>query len=516
MPMPDSRAVASGEAGPPRFAMRGIRKTFPGVVALDGVGFACRAGEIHALCGENGAGKSTLMKVLGGVYRPDAGEIAIDGRPVVFSHPAEARRAGISIIHQELSLLPDRTVAENVFMGLEPVRGLLLDRRALRQRTAALLARLQAGIDPETLVRDLSIAEQQIVEIAKALAVEARILVMDEPTAALDDREAERLMALIRQLRAEGVAIVYISHRMPEVFALADMVTVLKDGRHVTTAPSDELTPDEVVRLMVGRALSDYFPPRPEPLSDAPLLLSLADGGNDVLEGITLRLHAGEILCIAGLEGSGKAELARALIGAAPFTRGRMEVAGQSVIPRSPREAIRAGIGYLPDDRKRDGLALQQSVLDNAMLTLRGMAAMLARPLGRSAQPEAVERLLRAVDVRAAGWDQEMRQLSGGNQQKTIVARWLARSPKILIFAEPTRGIDVAAKAQIYRLMRDFVAEGRGIIVISSDLQEVIGIADRILVMHDGRIVGERPAGTSEEEIALLATGHGPDARVAA
>jgi ribose transport system ATP-binding protein len=502
----------------PRFEMRGIRKLFPGVVALDGVGFACRAGEIHALCGENGAGKSTLMKVLGGVYRADAGEILIDGRAVAFSHPVEARRAGISIIHQELSLLPDRTVAENIFTGAEPVSRGFLDRGAMRTGAAKLLARLQAGVAPDAMVRDLSIAEQQIVEIAKALAVDARILVMDEPTAALDDREAERLMALIRQLRGEGVAIVYISHRMPEVFALADTVTVLKDGRHVATRPRDELTPDEVVRLMVGRPLSDYFPPRPEIAAAAPTLLAVTGGGNDALADIDLTVRAGEIVCVGGLEGSGKSALARALIGADPFTRGRMIVGGRPLIPASPRQAIRAGLGYLPDDRKRDGLALQQSVFDNALLTLRGMARLLARPNGASVRPDAVDALLRAVDVRAAGWGQTMRQLSGGNQQKTIVARWLARDPRILIFAEPTRGIDVGSKAQIYRLMRDFVSvgEGRGIVVVSSDLQEVIGIADRIYVMHEGRIVAERPAGTGEEEIVALATGHAEGARRAA
>jgi ribose transport system ATP-binding protein len=502
----------------PRLAMRGIRKVFPGVVALDGVGFACRSGEIHALCGENGAGKSTLMKVLGGVYRADGGDILIDGQAVAFSHPAEARRAGISIIHQELSLLPDRTVAENIFTGAEPVRHGLLDRRAMEAGAASLLARLQAGVAPGTMVRDLSIAEQQIVEIAKALAVDARILVMDEPTAALDDREAERLMALIRQLRGEGVAIVYISHRMPEVFALADTVTVLKDGSHVATRPRADLTPDEVVRLMVGRPLSDYYPARPALPAASPVLLALRGAGNDAVRDVDLVVRQGEIVCVGGLEGSGKGALARALIGADPFTRGEMAIAGRAIRPRAPREAIAAGLGYLPDDRKRDGLALQQTVFDNALLTLRGMARLFARPNGASVKPEAVDALLRAVDVRAAGWGQTMRQLSGGNQQKTIVARWLARDPRILVFAEPTRGIDVGSKAQIYRLMRDFVSsgEGRGILVMSSDLQEVIGIADRIYVMHEGRIVGERAAGAGEEEIVAMATGHADPARRAA
>ncbi|MFE0756288.1 sugar ABC transporter ATP-binding protein [Inquilinus sp. NPDC058860] len=500
----------------PRFEMRGIRKAFPGVVALDGVSFACRAGEIHALYGENGAGKSTLMKVLGGVYAPDAGEILVDGAPVRFAHPAAARAAGISIIHQELSLLPDRSVAENIHLGIEPVRRFRLDRAAMRAGARSLLSRLSSDIDPDTPARDLTIAEQQTVEIAKALAVDARIpdariLVMDEPTAALDDVEAARLLQLVRGLKAAGVAVVYISHRMPEVFAIADTVTVLKDGRHVATRKREETGADEVVRLMVGRPLSDYYPPRPAEPSGDPVL-RVEGGGNALLAEIDLVVRRGEIVAVAGLEGSGKTALARAVVGAEPFLSGRMWIGAKEARPGSVRAALSHGLGLVPEDRKRDGLALMQSVRDNGLLARRGLASLLAWPQGRAVGADEIDGILSAVDVRAVSWEQEIRLLSGGNQQKAILARWLACDPQLLVFAEPTRGVDVAAKAAIYRLMRDFAGRGRGILVATSDLPEALGLADRILVMRAGRIVGERPGGATEEEVMALATGHRFDA----
>jgi ribose transport system ATP-binding protein len=499
------------DAGAPRFEMRGIRKVFPGVVALDGVSFACRAGEIHALCGENGAGKSTLMKVLGGVYAPDGGEILVDGAAARFAHPAAARAAGISIIHQELSLLPDRSVAENIHLGIEPVRRFRLDRAAMREGARSLLARLSSDLDPDTPARDLTIAEQQTVEIAKALAVDARILVMDEPTAALDDVEAARLLQLVRDLKDAGVAVVYISHRMPEVFAIADTVTVLKDGRHVATRPRAETGADEVVRLMVGRPLSDYYPPRPtDPPGDP--VLRVEGGGNALLAEIDLVVRRGEIVAVAGLEGSGKTALARAVVGAEPFLSGRMWIGAKEARPASVRAALSRGLGLVPEDRKRDGLALMQSVRDNGLLARRGLAGLFSRPNGKAVGAAEIDGILAAVDVRAVSWEQEIRLLSGGNQQKAILARWLACDPQLLVFAEPTRGVDVAAKAAIYRLMRDFAARGRGILVATSDLPEALGLADRILVMRAGRIVGERPGGATEEEVMALATGHRFDA----
>jgi ribose transport system ATP-binding protein len=495
------------QASEPRLAMKDIRKAFPGVLALDDVSFSCEAGEIHALCGENGAGKSTLMKILGGVYHPEAGEIRIDGRPVQFNHPVEARRLGVSIIHQELSLLPDRTVAENIFLGMEPGRWGLLDRASMIAGAEQRLRRLGSAIAADRLARDLSIAEQQIVEIAKALIFNTRILVMDEPTAALDDAETDRLFGLVRQLRDQGVAIVFVSHRMPQVFAIANTITVLKDGRLIGTKPREQVTVDEVVKMMVGRELKDYYPAHRTVDTPHPLM-TIRDGSNDLIDGIDLNLHTGEIVAVVGLEGSGKGQLARAIFGATPFSRGTMTVNGRHCRPSTPQQAIRAGIGYLSDDRKAEGLALHQSVMDNALLALRGLLRLLTPTVTTRRRERSMKELLREIDVRAASYDQQIRLLSGGNQQKTVLARWLALSPPILVCAEPTRGIDVAAKAAVYQLLRQYTDSGKGVLVITSDLPEAIGVADRLVVMHSGHLVGSFPAGASEEQVMAAATGH--------
>ena len=487
--------------------MRNISKSFPGVRALEAVNFDCAAGEVHAICGENGAGKSTLFKVLGGVYRPDSGTIRVNGRDVSFAHPAQARRAGISIIHQELSLLPHRSVAQNVFLGLEPTRRGALDRAAMRAGTARLLQRLSSTIDPEARAGDLSVAEQQIVEIAKALAVDARILVMDEPTAALDEVDAQRLLSLVRKLRLEGVAIVYISHRMVEIAAIADRITVMKDGRRIETAAAADLSTDQIVRLMVGRELTDFYPPRWQQPPGQPLLI-VTGGGNRTLTDIDLTVRGGEIVGVAGLEGSGKIALARAIFGDQPFERGAVTLAGKALVLNSPGVAIAQGIGFLPDDRKREGLALRQSVRDNVLLTLRAFAPWLSRAASGQMTDLAADAQLRQLDVRAANFGEEVVQLSGGNQQKVIIGRSLARNPNLLIFCEPTRGVDVAAKAAIYRIVRDLASRGRGILLVSSDLPEIVGVSDRILVMRAGRIVGECTAGSSEETVMALAVGH--------
>jgi ribose transport system ATP-binding protein len=502
----------------PRLAMADIGKAFHGVVALDHVSFDCRAGEVHAICGENGAGKSTLMKILGGIYRPDSGLVAIDGRKIAFSHPIEARKAGISIIHQELSLLAYRSVAENIFLGQEQRRFGVVDRQAMNAAAAKILGRLGSRIPPSAEVGRLAISDQQIVEIAKALAIDARILVLDEPTAALDDVEAARLLDLVRRLRSEGVALVYISHRMKEVFEIADRITVLKDGCKVRTAARAEVQVGDVVRMMVGRDLSDFFPPRPS-APVGPVLLRIAGAGNDFVSDIDLTLSAGEIVGVAGLEGSGKSALARAVFGDEPFSRGVMEFAGTTTMLHSPRRAVATGLGYLSDDRKREGLALQQTLRDNAALTLRAFAAALARPNAGGCTPGLIEQGLRDVDVRAASFDQSVIELSGGNQQKVIVARWLRRAPRVLIAVEPTRGIDVAAKASVYQILRDFTAKGGAVLMISSDLPEIVGLSDRILVMAAGRIVAELPAGAGEEEVMAQAVGslgtHHEDPRAA-
>lgn len=490
----------------PALEMIDVTKVFPGVRALENVSFDCAAGEVHAICGENGAGKSTLIKILGGIYRADAGTIRIAGEPVVFAHPVAARRAGISIIHQELSLLPDRSVAENIVLGEEPTRRGVLDRAAMRAGAQQVLSRLHSAILPDARVGELSLGEQQMVEIAKSLTTNPRILVMDEPTAALDDTEASRLLDLVRRLRRDDVAVVYVSHRLPEIAAIADRVTVLKDGRKVLTDSAAAMPTRRLVRSMVGRDLEEFFPPRGAAAGE--VLLEVRDGGNDVLSEIELTVRRGEIVGVAGLEGAGKSALARAIFGDRPFTRGTMHLAGQSFAPRSSRDGIRAGVGYLPDDRKREGLALGQSLRDNAALTLRAFVRALARPGSAEMGNAALDRGMRNLDVRAARFDDPVRLLSGGNQQKVIVARWLARDPQLLIFAEPTRGIDVAAKAAIYGIMRDLADRGRGILMISSDLPEVIGVSDRIVVMHEGRIAGACAGGASEEDVMAVAVGH--------
>lgn len=503
----DSRLRAGvGMTIAPALDMRAISKSFPGVKALDGVDFDCRAGEVHALCGENGAGKSTLMKILGAVYRPDGGQLLIGGETREFRHPSEARAAGISIVHQELSLMPFRSVAENIFAGQEPTRCGLLDRALMDKCAQELLRRLGSTLLPATQVSTLSIAEQQLVEIAKALLLDARVLVMDEPTAALDDRDARSLLDLVGRLKAEGVAIVYISHRMPEVMAIADRVSVLKDGRKIWTRPRGEADVPSIVTAMVGRGINDFFP-KPGCGGMGKVLLAISNGANRTLRGIDLAVHAGEIVGIAGLEDSGKTALAQAIFGDDPLTEGTLRVSGHAVSVRSPRHAIAAGIGYLPGDRKHEGLLLQQSVRDNALLTLQAMSNVFRWPHRMGLTRADTDRRLKAMGVRAADYGQKIGTLSGGNQQKTIISRWLAQAPEVLIFAEPTRGIDLAAKAAIYETMRALADSGRAILMVSSDLPEVVGVSDRIVVMHQGRIAGELGRGASEEAVIGLALG---------
>ncbi|MGI8335186.1 sugar ABC transporter ATP-binding protein [Actinomadura scrupuli] len=473
--------------------MTGIGKSFLGARVLSEVDLEAAAGEVHAVVGENGAGKSTLMKILAGVYTPDEGTIEIDGKVMAFGHPLQAQKARVAIIYQEFTLLPERTVAENVFLGREPVRRGLVDRAAMEKTTARLLEELgEDGFGPRDLVRRLSVPQQQVVEIVKALSVDARIVVMDEPTAALAEHEVELLYGLVRRLRERGIAVVYISHRLREIFELADRVTVLKDGARVATAPIDRLTTTELVRLMVGRELSDYYPPR---ASGPPgeTLLAVSGGGNTKLDGIDLELRAGEIVGLAGLQGSGRTELVKALFGAGPFTRGEMTPKR----PGSVRDGIGAGIGLVTEDRKAEGLVLHQSVKDNALLVARTRKGPKASVMG----------LLERVRLTPARAEQEVRYLSGGNQQKVALAKWLTVAPKVLLFDEPTRGVDVGAKAAIHELIRELAEDGIGVLMISSELPELIGMSDRIVVLRDGRIAGQLPAGSSEEAVMHLAAG---------
>ena len=492
----------------PVFALEHIEKRFPAIKALDDVSFACNAGEVHALAGENGAGKSTLIKILSGVYQADAGRILLGGEPVRFAAPLDALRAGISVIYQEFSLLPDRTVAENIFLGREPVRRLgRLDHARMRAETERVLAmfgerrRFTAG----TLVGELDVAEQQLVEIAKALSLDARVIVMDEPTAALNEAECTLLFELVDRLRAQGRAIVYITHRMPEIRRLADRVTVLKDGK-VAAAFDAVPAAGVIVNAMVGRDIGDFYPDPPA-AGPGPVRLAVRGGGNDRLDGIDLDLRAGEIVGLAGVQGAGRTALAHALFGLSPFERGTVTLGGEPVRLASPREAVRRGVVLLPGDRKAEGLALMQPVIDNAMLAARAFSPSTGHPdRTRHGTRQDMVEAFGAIDLRAASVDVPIGSLSGGNQQKAIVARWLAMSPGVLLFVEPTRGIDVNTKAGIYHRMRALADDGAAVLVVSSDLPEVLGISDRVVVMANGRITAEFGRGASEAEVMHAAT----------
>jgi len=490
----------------PVLSMRHITKRFFGTVVLDDVSLDCLPAEVHAIVGENGAGKSTLMKIIGGEYRPDEGTVLLDGEPVRLQQPRQALDLGISMIHQEFTLLPHRNVAENVMLGREPRRGRWrrgVDRRSMEVTTAGLLAELGLdAISPKTLVRQLSVAQQQGVEIAKALSYRPRILVMDEPTAALTPAEVGALFARIRILVARGLTVLYISHRLTEIFDLAHRVTVLKDGRRVDTLDVADTSADDLVPLMVGRAgLAGLAVRHADPATIGPVRLSVRDGAAPGLHGIDLDVRAGEIVGVAGLDGSGRTELAHALAGAAPLRSGAIEVDGRRRRLGSPRAAIRAGIGSLTADRKSEGLVLPLSAADNSLLTVRAFGRVR-----RSANRALLTGLAGQVGLSVDALRRDVRVLSGGNQQKVVLAKWLVARAGIYVFDEPTRGIDVGAKAVIHRLMRDLADGGAAILMISSDLPEVIGVSDRIVVMCAGGIAGELPADASEESIMILAT----------
>ena len=483
--------------------MRGIAKRFPGVVALHEVDLDVRRGEIHGLLGENGAGKSTLVKILAGAVRRDAGTIAIDGHPCELATPRAAQAAGIGIIYQEFNLVPHLSVAENIYLGREPcgVFPGLINRARLIRDAERLLGRLGVAIEPRLPVRRLGVAEQQMVEVAKALSSNAKILVMDEPTSALTGREIARLFQVMKGLRKSGAAIIYISHRLDELFQICDRVTVLRDGRRIDTRPMAECGRAELIRLMVGRDLAEQFPPRSGALGEEILRVEgLARYG--VLHGISLSLRRGEVVGLTGLMGSGCTELARALFGADPIDRGRIWVRGRPVAIRSPRAAIRLGLGFLTEDRKRQGLVLGGDITANVCLASldRFNRGGVMRPGRERAE---AGRLTADLRVKTPSLRERVLNLSGGNQQKVVLAKWLCRAADILIFDEPTRGIDVGAKAEIYRLVRQLAAEGKAILLISSELPEILGLSDRILVMCGGVLTGEFAAGEATPETIL-------------
>jgi ribose transport system ATP-binding protein len=486
----------------PLLSLRGISKSFPGVRALKDVDLDVYAGEVHAVIGENGAGKSTLMKVIAGVHQPDSGQILLDGHPVAFHHPREAQERRISIIHQEFNLLPERTVAQNIYLGREPRRGWLVDSRKMEADTRELLAYLGAerSISPGDAVGRLSVAQQQTVEIAKALSFDARVVVMDEPTASLASAEVESLFERVRALQERGIAFIYISHRLDEIRQITQRITVLKDGELVGSGMTDDISIPQIVSMMVGRELSDYYPEYDDPAAIGEPVLEIRGGNNNLVRDIDLVVRTGEIVGITGLEGAGRTELARAIFGIDPFTSGEMTFNGSRVRFGHPQEAIRAGMGFLTEDRKTEGLVLIQSISDNALLARRSVG------VGEDAgDRDLVAREAQRVDLRASGLHQQARFLSGGNQQKVVLMKWLASGARFFIFDEPTRGIDVGAKAGIHELMRELANAGAAILMISSELPEVIGMSDRIVVMREGTIAGEVPSGASESAIMRLA-----------
>ncbi|WP_456237471.1 sugar ABC transporter ATP-binding protein [Georgenia wutianyii] len=496
--------MTTGGRGAPLLRMEGITKSFFGVQVLSGIDLEVRAGEVHALVGENGAGKSTLMKILAGVQPADSGTVTLDGEQVSFGHPLEAQAAGVTTVFQEFNLLPERTVAENVFLGREPRRRGLVDRARMVKDTGALLQDLGVDtISPQVKVRSLSVAEQQVVEIVKAMSFDARIISMDEPTAALADHEVELLYRLVRRLRDRGVAVLYVSHRLKEIFDLCDRITVLKDGNLVATVDAADITPDELVRTMVGRSISSLFPAPREGTSLGDVRLTVRGAGNHMVRDIGFEVRAGEIVALAGLQGSGRTEIAHGLFGVDRFRTGEIEVDGRPVSPRSPRQAVRAGLALVTEDRKAEGLALNQSVVANARLVLDAVTPRRAAERARR-----IPGILSSLELTARSGGHEVRFLSGGNQQKVVLAKWLVTDPRVIVMDEPTRGIDVGAKHAVYELMRDLAAEGVAIVLISSELPEVIGMADRIIVLHDGEISGELPGGCDEEAVMALATRH--------
>ncbi len=491
----------------------GITKEFPGVMALSGVSFDLLPGEVHAVCGENGAGKSTLMKIISGVYQPTAGTIVYKGKESCFASPLESEAAGIAIIHQELNLVPHLSVAENIYLAREPRRGFLVDRKKLRTDAKRCLDRLGVDISPDVQVRTLSVAQRQMVEIAKALSLDAEVLIMDEPTSSLTEQETRLLFQVIRDLKASGVGIAYISHRLDEMAEIVDRVTVLRDGRYIATDRFAETTVNDIVAKMVGRSLEEKFPERTSVPSEEVLFSVSGLRREGVFSDVSFSLKRGEILGFSGLMGAGRTEVARAVFGADPLDSGTITLHGETLTIRSPRDAIAAGIAYLSEDRKAQGLAIKMPV--DANMTLANMEAVSSRFgfIDFNRHDEVADEYVELLDIRTPSIKQPVRLLSGGNQQKIIIGKWLFRKPKVMFFDEPTRGIDVGAKFAIYKIMDELAAAGIGVVLISSELPEIMGMTDRVAVFHGGRITGVLDTRkTDQEEIMRYASGYGPTA----
>ena len=488
-----------------------IAKAFGAVIALTNGTLALRGGSIHALVGENGAGKSTLVKIMAGLYQRDAGEFRLEGESVDFRSTAEAKAAGMAVIYQEPTLFPDLSVTENIFMGRQPTRGLgMIDRGAMRSEALALFERLGVRMDPDRPTLGLSIADQQLIEIAKAISLDAKVLIMDEPTAALSGVEVERLFAVARSLRDEGRAILFISHRFEEVFDLCDTVTVMRDGAYIATNPIADTTVDEIVRQMVGRDVTTLFPKEEAEIGDEVLVVEgLTQPG--VFHDVSFSVRSGEIVALAGLVGAGRSEIARAVFGVDPYQSGTVTVGGEPLAKRNPSKAMAAGIALVPEDRRQQGLVIGSSVARNATLAIRRALAKLGF-LTSGAENAAAQIWASRLEVKTSALDTEVGTLSGGNQQKVVLAKWLASDPRILFVDEPTRGIDVGTKAEVHRLLSQLAGRGMAIVMISSELPEVLGMADRVLVVREGRITADIPRSDATAENVMFAATHAGEA----
>ncbi|NWF69707.1 MAG: sugar ABC transporter ATP-binding protein [Chloroflexi bacterium] len=485
-----------------------VSKSFPGAQALRGVSFELLPGEVHALMGENGAGKSTLMHIICGVYTPDGGTIRINGRPVTLTSPRQAQNMGIGMVFQELSLVQGLSIAENVFVNRVPTRiGGSIRWGELYKRTQALMQQFGIDVDVRTPVSKLNITTRQVIEIVKALSLDARILLLDEPTSALPPNEVEILFQTIQRLKARGIGIVYISHRIPEVMEIADRVTILRDGQRVATEAISSITPDDLIEMMVGRKLTDLYPERAQD-TGTELLRVEGLSRDKAFRDISFTLRAGEIIGIAGLMGARRSELLRALVGVDKAQSGSITVQGRSIQIHSPQQAFESGIAYLPAERKTDGLFLKMALTQNISVTALRLFSRWGL-MNPRAEAAASKQFVERMGIRTPSVQQLVGRLSGGNQQKVMLSKWLVRQPKILLIDEPTKGVDVSAKVEIHALLRELVRQGAGIVFISSELPEVIGLADRILVMYEGRLVGEVPAAAaSEQQLMLMASGY--------
>jgi ribose transport system ATP-binding protein len=500
--------MSADEDQAPLLEVRGVSKRFPGVRALHQVDCHLGRGEVLALLGENGAGKSTLMKILAGVQEADGGEILLEGEPVTIDSVQAALSQGIALIHQELNLANNLDVGANIFLGREPLRRGLIDSNRIRREASRYLDMVGLAVDPGTLVGDLTVGRQQMVEIAKALSVNARVLIMDEPTSSLSSHETEQLFAVINDLRERGVSIIYISHRLGEVMALADRVTVLRDGENAGELARDEITHERMVKLMVGRDLSQFYVHVPHEAGEMALEVEGLRTPAHPAHALHFSVRTGEVVGIAGLVGAGRTELLETLFGVCPAVAGKVRVAGQGIDVKSPRDAIRAGFAMVPEDRKRQGLLLEMAVSENLSLASLKRDQKPGGFLNRMREREISREMIRELKIKTPSERQVVRYLSGGNQQKVVLGKWLAMEPRILLLDEPTRGVDVGAKQEIYGLMEALAKEGMAILFVTSEMEEVLGMSDRVLVMHEGRLTGELSRESlSEEAVMRLATG---------